>query len=262
MGIEKVLPTWRRPRGVPAAAAAVLDRRADEPLHLAVDRRHPRRRPAGVPPGAARQRPHRDALADEVGRAALHCIRCSACLNVCPVYERTGGHAYGSVYPGPIGAVLTPLLTGSMQPGHDREAGSHDPSTLPFASSLCGACYDACPVKIDIPSMLVHLRARHVDGERDRRRLPTAEAAAMTAAAWAMARRHGSRRASGPCRPGGCSPGTAPSAPCRRRCRAGQGLDVGPGPARPTARDVPAVVDSPPRAGSHPVEGPPTEARP
>jgi len=89
-------------------------------------------------------------LADEVGRDALHCIRCSACLNVCPVYERVGGHAYGSVYPGPIGAILTPQLRGI--PGDSDE--------LPWASSLCGACADVCPVKIDIPRLLVHLRAR------------------------------------------------------------------------------------------------------
>ncbi len=91
------------------------------------------------------------ALADEVGRQALHCIRCSACLNVCPVYERTGGHAYGSTYPGPIGAIITPLLT-------DLRVGA----TLPYASSLCGACYEVCPVKIDIPRVLVHLRGRVV----------------------------------------------------------------------------------------------------
>ncbi|HEY3775836.1 MAG TPA: LutB/LldF family L-lactate oxidation iron-sulfur protein [Solirubrobacteraceae bacterium] len=90
-------------------------------------------------------------LADEVGRQALHCIRCSACLNVCPVYERTGGHAYGSTYPGPIGAILTPLLS-------DLRHGS----SLPYASSLCGACYEVCPVKIDIPRVLVHLRGRVV----------------------------------------------------------------------------------------------------
>jgi L-lactate dehydrogenase complex protein LldF len=120
------------------------------------------------------------ALADPVGREALHCIRCSACLNVCPVYERTGGHAYGSVYPGPIGAVLSPLLTG--MDGHD------DPNaSLPYASSLCGACYDACPVKIDIPSLLVHLRARAVEADRAARRLPSAEAVTMAAAAWVMA---------------------------------------------------------------------------
>jgi L-lactate dehydrogenase complex protein LldF len=93
-------------------------------------------------------------LADEVGREALHCIRCSACLNVCPVYERTGGHAYGSVYPGPIGAVLSPQLTGV-----------EDNASLPYASSLCGACYEVCPVAIDIPSILVHLRAEHVEAQ-------------------------------------------------------------------------------------------------
>jgi L-lactate dehydrogenase complex protein LldF len=90
-------------------------------------------------------------LADEVGRQALHCIRCSACLNVCPVYSRTGGHAYGSIYPGPIGAILTPQLYGIERA-----------PTLPFASSLCGACYEVCPVAIDIPSVLLHLRAKAV----------------------------------------------------------------------------------------------------
>jgi L-lactate dehydrogenase complex protein LldF len=91
-------------------------------------------------------------LRDEIGRQALHCIRCSACLNVCPVYVRTGGHAYGSVYPGPIGAILTPQLIGI-----------ENAPSLPFASSLCGACYDACPVKIDIPRVLLHLREQAVD---------------------------------------------------------------------------------------------------
>ncbi|MGH8961515.1 MAG: lactate utilization protein B [Jatrophihabitantaceae bacterium] len=114
-------------------------------------------------------------LADPHGRSALRCIRCSACLNVCPVYERTGGHAYGSVYPGPIGAVLSPQLTGVE---HNQ--------TLPFASSLCGACFDACPVAIDIPTMLVHLRSRVVDAKRDAHHLPTPEAAVMAAAAWTM----------------------------------------------------------------------------
>jgi len=91
-------------------------------------------------------------LADEVGRQALRCIRCSACLNVCPVYARVGGHAYGSVYPGPIGAILTPQLEGV-----EGDAGS-----LPYASSLCGACGEVCPVKIEIPRLLIHLRAREV----------------------------------------------------------------------------------------------------
>jgi L-lactate dehydrogenase complex protein LldF len=90
-------------------------------------------------------------LQDEIGRQTLNCIRCSACLNVCPVYERTGGHAYNSVYPGPIGAILTPQLLGVERAG-----------SLPYASSLCGACYDVCPVKINIPEVLVHLRAQVV----------------------------------------------------------------------------------------------------
>ena len=98
------------------------------------------------------------ALADQVGRQALRCIRCSACLNVCPVYERTGGHAYGSVYPGPIGAILNPLLRGV---GDDDQVDS-----LPYASSLCGACFEVCPVRIDIPSVLVELRAQVVDAHR------------------------------------------------------------------------------------------------
>ncbi|MBN9111320.1 MAG: iron-sulfur cluster-binding protein [Pseudonocardia sp.] len=114
-------------------------------------------------------------LADDVGRAALHCIKCSACLNVCPVYERTGGHAYGSVYPGPIGAVLSPQLTGV-----------EDNASLPFASSLCGACFEACPVRIDIPSLLVRLRSQHVEARREASRVPSAEAVAMAAAAWTM----------------------------------------------------------------------------
>ncbi|WP_328550692.1 lactate utilization protein B [Streptomyces sp. NBC_00366] len=105
-------------------------------------------------------------LADEVGRRALSCIRCSACLNVCPVYERTGGHAYGSVYPGPIGVVLTPQLVGVEN----------------AASLLCGACYDARPVEIDIPEVLVHLRAEAVEAKRRARLLPTTEALAMKAA--------------------------------------------------------------------------------
>ncbi|MEV4012671.1 lactate utilization protein B [Nonomuraea angiospora] len=100
-----------------------------------------------------------DVLADEVGRQALRCIRCSACLNVCPVYERAGGHAYGSVYPGPIGAILTPQLRGMSS---DLDA------SLPYASSLCGACYEVCPVAIDIPEVLVDLRAKapHAAAER------------------------------------------------------------------------------------------------
>ncbi len=114
------------------------------------------------------------ALADPVGRQALRCIRCAACLNVCPVYERVGGHAYGSVYPGPIGAILTPQLDGvAMAPVE---------ASLPFASTLCGACADVCPVRIDIPRLLVHLRARAVD----QRRWAHAEPLAMIGAAYVM----------------------------------------------------------------------------
>ncbi|MGC4813362.1 LutB/LldF family L-lactate oxidation iron-sulfur protein [Micromonospora sp. DT228] len=106
-------------------------------------------------------------LADPVGRPALSCIRCSACLNVCPVYERAGGHAYGSVYPGPIGAILSPQLTGVA-----------DNASLPYASTLCGACYDVCPVKINIPEILVHLRQQAPH--------PRAERAAMRVLSWVM----------------------------------------------------------------------------
>jgi L-lactate dehydrogenase complex protein LldF len=109
-------------------------------------------------------------LSDHVGREALHCIKCSACLNVCPVYERTGGHAYGSIYPGPIGAVLTPQLTGIA-----------DNPSLPFASTLCGACADVCPVRIDLPGILVHLRNAYV---RTRPRSP--EAFTMSLLGWFM----------------------------------------------------------------------------
>ncbi|GHB05598.1 lactate utilization protein B [Streptomyces chryseus] len=128
-----------------------------------------------------------DTLADEVGRQALRCIRCSACLNVCPVYERAGGHAYGSVYPGPIGAILSPQLRGIA---------SEVDASLPYASSLCGACYDVCPVAIDIPEVLVHLRERVVEGgevTRNGERVTIkpakghrGERAVMRAARWAL----------------------------------------------------------------------------
>ncbi|QGQ98252.1 iron-sulfur cluster-binding protein [Paenibacillus psychroresistens] len=91
-------------------------------------------------------------LGDPIFQDVLNCIRCAACLNVCPVYRHVGGHAYGTVYSGPIGAVLSPLLQQDM-----KEAGQ-----LAYASSLCGACYEACPVKIPLHDMLVHLRHRKV----------------------------------------------------------------------------------------------------
>lgn len=149
-GIEKLLPSWRDLE----VFLQLLPRSATG------ERMSPYTSLwSGVSPGDGPQEFHlvlldngrTKALADEVGRSALACIRCSACLNICPVYTRTGGHAYGSVYPGPIGAILTPLLQ-----GHGKA------DSLPFASSLCGACADVCPVKIDIPRILVHLRARSV----------------------------------------------------------------------------------------------------
>src|SRR6266404_6366411 len=93
-------------------------------------------------------------LARAVTRQSLACIRCGACLNACPVYQQVGGHAYGSVYPGPIGAVITPQLFGLTKAAQ-----------LPYASSLCGACREVCPVKIDIPELLLHLRAEITEGQ-------------------------------------------------------------------------------------------------
>ncbi|MGA7109260.1 MAG: LutB/LldF family L-lactate oxidation iron-sulfur protein [Terracidiphilus sp.] len=95
-------------------------------------------------------------LARPVERQTLRCIRCGACQNTCPVYRQTGGHAYGSVYGGPIGAILTPQL---MKMEHAQ--------SLPYASSLCAACYEVCPVKINIPEVLIELRAQVIDQERE-----------------------------------------------------------------------------------------------
>ena len=180
VGIEKVVPTW-------ADLDAFLQLL---PRSSTGERMNPYTSTwSGVTPGDGPQEVHvvlldngrTRALADEVGRQALRCIRCSACLNVCPVYERTGGHAYGSVYPGPIGAILNPLLHGV---GTDEQTDS-----LPYASSLCGACYEVCPVRIDIPSVLVDLRAQVVDAHRPtagRRRPPKAEALVMRTASWLL----------------------------------------------------------------------------
>ncbi len=92
-------------------------------------------------------------LRDPALRESLYCIRCGACLNVCPIYQRVGGHAYGWVYPGPIGSIVTPALVGLAQA-----------KDLPNASTLCGACRDACPVQINIPRMLLHLRHNLAEG--------------------------------------------------------------------------------------------------
>ncbi|SOD62758.1 L-lactate dehydrogenase complex protein LldF [Streptomyces zhaozhouensis] len=186
VGIEKVVPTWRDlevflqllPRSSTAERmnpytsmwTGTSDGDGPSTFHLVL-----------VDNGRT------DTLADEVGRQALRCIRCSACLNVCPVYERAGGHAYGSAYPGPIGAILTPQLRG---------VDTVLDASLPYASSLCGACYEVCPVAIDIPEVLVRLRERVVEGgeatvrgSRVRIRPArghAAERAAMRAARWAL----------------------------------------------------------------------------
>ena len=155
MGIEKILPTFQDYE----AFLQLLPRSSTG------ERMNPY--PSmwtGVTPGDGPQNLHvilidngRTAvLADELGRQALRCIRCSACMNVCPVYERAGGHAYGSTYPGPIGAILSPQLSGI-------EAAENN--SLPYASSLCGACYEVCPVKINFPEVLVHLRAKDVESK-------------------------------------------------------------------------------------------------
>jgi L-lactate dehydrogenase complex protein LldF len=176
----------------------------------------------GVTPGDGPQEVHvvlldngrTDVLADTVGRQALRCIRCSACLNICPVYERTGGHAYGSVYPGPIGAILTPQLRGT---------GGAVEAALPFASSLCGACYEVCPVAIDIPEVLVHLREEVAGGAGHR-----AERAAMGAAGWVL----GDRRRLG----------AAQRAASAARSLAPRHLP-GPGAAWTDTRDLPEIPE-------------------
>ena len=178
VGIEKVVPTWE---GLDPLLRLL-------PRSSTGERMNPYTSMwSGVTPGDGPQEVHvvlldngrTRALADEVGRQALRCIRCSACLNVCPVYERVGGHAYGSVYPGPIGAILNPLLKGV---GSDPQTDS-----LPYASSLCGACFEACPVRIDIPTVLVEQRAQVVDAHRARKGRPSAESLAFKGAAVALA---------------------------------------------------------------------------
>ncbi len=174
MGVEKLVPTW--------SDLEVFFQLL--PRSSTGERMNPYTSTwSGVTPGDGPQTFHlvlmdngrSNVLASPDGRTALHCIRCSACLNVCPVYERAGGHAYGSVYPGPIGAVLTPQLTGIDGPD-DVSA------SLPYASTLCGACFDACPVRIDIPHLLVQQRAAAIDAHPH----PTAQDVAMRAVAATM----------------------------------------------------------------------------
>ena len=217
MGIEKVLPEWRDLE----VFLQLL------PRSSTAERMNPYTSLwTGVREGDGPQEFHlilldggrTDVLADELGRQALHCIRCSACLNVCPVYSRVGGQAYESVYPGPIGAVLSPQLFGL-----DRHP------TLPWASSLCGACYDACPVKIEIPRLLVHLRGR-VIREQKSRLGPEALAMKAIATRVRLARALRARAEAGAARP--------------RPARQGRpaGLDRDARAARPARADLPRVV--------------------
>jgi L-lactate dehydrogenase complex protein LldF len=190
-GIEKVLPSWRDLE----VFLALL------PRSSTAERMNPYTSIwTGVSPGDGPREFHlvlldngrTGALADQTGRQALRCIRCSACLNVCPVYERTGGHAYGSPYPGPIGAILTPQLRG-MSSAADR--------ALPYASTLCGACYQVCPVAINIPEALIHLRGQAVESH------PSAREALAR-----LVRPRASNPAA-PVRPGGHEVGPRASAP-------------------------------------------------
>ncbi len=175
MGIEKVIPEWNDLE----VFMQLL------PRSSTAERMNPYTSFwTGVTPGDGPQEFHlilldngrTRALADPHGRESLYCIRCSACLNICPVYERTGGHAYNSVYPGPIGAILTPLLVGEQ-----------NAPSLPYASSLCGACYEVCPVKINIPEILIHLRGKVVRHKQDQEGLRgrlDPEGLAMKLLAW------------------------------------------------------------------------------
>jgi L-lactate dehydrogenase complex protein LldF len=179
IGIEKLLPRWQDLE----VFLQLL------PRSSTAERMNPYTSMwTGVTPGDGPQAFHlvlldngrTDTLIDPIGRQALRCIKCSACLNVCPVYERTGGRAYGSPYPGPIGAILTPQLRGINVHRVDAQTAS-----LPYASSLCGACFEVCPVRIDIPRVLVHLRAKVVEQHGWRAHL-TEEAVLMASAGWAL----------------------------------------------------------------------------
>ena len=163
------------------------------------------------------------ALADEVGRAALHCIRCSACLNVCPVYERTGGHAYGSVYPGPIGAVLTAA--------HRRHRRARPQRLAPLRLHPVRRLLRRLPGQDQHPGPLGPVRAEHTEAHAETHTLPTAEATAMKAAAGSWPTPTGSRGRVAPCRPGDAAYGgktRAPPPPAPER------LDRVARPARPT----------------------------
>ena len=228
VGIEKILPSWRDLE----VFLALL------PRSSTAERMNPYTSTwTGITPGDGPQNFHlvlldngrTSALADQTGRQALRCIRCSACLNVCPVYERTGGHAYGSPYPGPIGAIISPLLRGVTSPAD---------ASLPYASTLCGACYEVCPVAINIPEALVHLRAKVVDAKSEKtffsrtNHLPAVRPGApLSPAARRGAARRAPRRQAG----GQVRPDQAAAAAAER-------LDRNPRRPRPAAGIVPRLV--------------------
>ncbi len=249
VGIEKILPSWRDLE----VFLALL------PRSSTAERMNPYTSTwTGITPGDGPENFHlvlldngrTSALADPTGRQALRCIRCSACLNVCPVYERTGGHAYGSPYPGPIGAIITPQLRGVTSPVD---------ASLPYASTLCGACYDVCPVAINIPEALVHLRAQ---GRRRQARqalfVPNGPCSALSGLGAALApaaRRGPARRA----RPAGKLVGQVGPDPAA--AAAAERLDARPATPRPRRRSRSAPGgpgpgdrghDQPSRAGPDP----------
>jgi L-lactate dehydrogenase complex protein LldF len=176
MGIEKIAPTWDEA----AAWLALLARSATgQPMSIYTTFITGPARPEDVD---GPREVHivlldnrRGALLGTTYEEVLQCIRCGACLNICPVYREAGGHAYGSPYSGPIGAVVTPLLYGLKEY-----------AALPHASSLCGACLDVCPARIDLPRMLLELRADEVR----ERALPWRERAAEDAAAFVLGHEH------------------------------------------------------------------------
>ncbi len=174
IGIEKVAPTWDDA----AVWLSLLARSsAGQPLSIYTSIiTGPARAGDADGPGEVHIVLLDNGRSDLVGtkyEEVLQCIRCGACLNVCPVYREAGGHSYGSPYSGPIGAVVTPLLYGL-----------EDYAALPHASSLCGACKDVCPAKIDLPRMLLELRADEVAD----RMLPWWERKAEEAMAFVLGR--------------------------------------------------------------------------